>query len=116
MKETLLRKQLLDVCEPFKHETDDVKRKMRPLYRVAMSFVEKIEKLEDELRTFKAPKLDYSLERTEAHPQPKKRFYSQIERIEWYLADPSRERAFELFLKTKNMTREEAIKKAKGEL
>lgn len=113
---TPIRKALATACEPFKHETEDFKVKLRPVYKVAIQAIELAEKLQAEINAYKAPKLDYCLEKPDVGPKPDRRFYGTVERIRLYLAENPHSREFELFLKYKKLTLAEAVKMAEGKI
>jgi hypothetical protein len=116
MKEVLLRKALHDVVDQLKNDpSEDVRRKMRPLYLVAKDAIERCEKYQEELAVYKAPKLFDKKERPDAAALTPKVFTPREERIKAFLRTNPGPGAMEAFRKRNEMSEEE-LEKYKGEL
>lgn len=111
-----LRAELKDACEPLKTEPEEVRIKVRALYKVALRAIELAEKLEADLAALKSP----TFFEKKAAPIPEavkdKRFYSRLERIQHFMANDPKNPAFLLFLKFNRISYEDAVRMAKGEL
>lgn len=107
-KEKTLRKKLDQAAEPFKTETQEVKKKGRELYRVALEAIETCERVRIELAAYKAPKLFDKSEPPDAEAKKKKTFYGPIDRLKWFLENDPESPGMKRILETMGISIEQA--------
>lgn len=100
-----LRAELTKVAKEFKFEAEQVKKKAKALYEVALKAMDKIDKLQAALDAYKAPTL---YEKSESQTIPQRTYLSRPERIAAFLRDEPDSEAFKQFLKWNRLTLEQA--------
>lgn len=107
-KEKELRKKLDQAAEPFKTETQDVKKKAREIYKVALLAIEACERVRMELAAYKAPKLFDKNEPPDAEAKKQKVFIGPMERLKWFYENQRESPGMKRILETMNLTLDQA--------
>lgn len=100
-----LRKELELKAKEFKHQPDDVKKRGRELYKVAIKALARCDYLQAQLDAYKAPKL---YDKTETNRIPERTYLSLPELITEVLKNGPDSDEVERFLRRRKLTLDEA--------